>query len=136
MPSRRQVHPTANNGSAKVMGRQARDRPPKGVIDRLKRLFEKGSGIIRRQKATKIQNFAVIILLYRYGLRPSLAFQATSNCGIAPGAAIAPPLRLLGLDLPPGSYPNYLDNRIHLRSKCSKNVSNLMNSKIPGQWLQ
>ncbi|MFM6170833.1 MAG: hypothetical protein ACKPB4_01560 [Sphaerospermopsis kisseleviana] len=27
MPSYRQVHPTANNGSAEVMGRQARDRP-------------------------------------------------------------------------------------------------------------
>jgi hypothetical protein len=87
------------------MGRQARDRPPKGVIDRLKRLFEKGSGIIRRQKATKIQNFAVIILLYRYGLRPSLAFQTISNCGIAPGAAIAPPLLLLGLGLLPRLSP-------------------------------
>jgi hypothetical protein len=33
----------ADQGSADVMGRQARDRPPKGVMDRLKRLFEKGS---------------------------------------------------------------------------------------------
>ncbi len=35
MPSRRQVYtPMADQGSAEVMGRQARDRPPKGVIDR------------------------------------------------------------------------------------------------------
>ena len=56
MPSRRQVHPAADQGSADVMGRQARDRPPKGVMDRL-------------------------------------------HWDIAPGAAIAPPLRLLGLGI-------------------------------------
>ncbi len=52
----------ADQGSAEVMGSQARDRPPKGGID-----------------------------------RPS--------CEIARAAAIAPPLRLLGLGLPPGIRP-------------------------------
>ncbi|XGB41593.1 MAG: hypothetical protein LVS60_15200 [Nodosilinea sp. LVE1205-7] len=34
-PSRRQVHaPMADQGSPDAMGRQACDRPPKGVIDR------------------------------------------------------------------------------------------------------
>ena len=33
IPLRRQVHPMADQGSAEVMGRQVRDRPPKGVID-------------------------------------------------------------------------------------------------------
>ncbi|XGB42139.1 MAG: hypothetical protein LVS60_18575 [Nodosilinea sp. LVE1205-7] len=51
-----------DQGSADVMGRQARDRPPKGVIDR-------------------------------------------PHCGIAPGAAIPLPLRLLGLGLLPGLGP-------------------------------
>ena len=61
-PSYRQVHPTANNGSAEVMGRQARDRPPNRVMDCL-------------------------------------------NWDIALGAAIAPPLLLLGLGLLPGLSP-------------------------------
>ena len=63
MPSRRQVYtPMADQGSPDAMGRQARDRPPKGVIDRL-------------------------------------------NWDIALGAAIAPPLLLLGLGLLPGLSP-------------------------------
>jgi len=63
MPSRRQVHaPMADQDSPDAMGRQARDRPPNGIMERL-------------------------------------------NWDIAPGAAISPPLRLLGLGLPPGSYP-------------------------------
>ena len=36
-------------------------------------------GIIRRQGAAKILNFVVIILLHRYSLRLSLAFQTTSK---------------------------------------------------------
>jgi hypothetical protein len=44
-----------------------------------KRLFEKGSAIVRRQGATKIRNFALIILLHRYSLRLSLAFQTISK---------------------------------------------------------
>ena len=52
----------ANNGSAKVMGRQARDRPPNGGMDRF-------------------------------------------NWDIALGAAIAPPLLLLGLGLLPRLSP-------------------------------
>ena len=62
MPSCRRVHPAADQGCAEVMGRQARDRPPKGVMDR-------------------------------------------PNGDIARATEIAPPLRLLGLGLPPGSYP-------------------------------
>ena len=63
MPSRRQIHaPMADNGSPDAMGRQARDRPPKGVMD-------------------------------------------CPNGDIALGAAIAPPLLLLGLGLLPGLNP-------------------------------
>ena len=66
MPAGRQVHaPMTDQGSPDVMGRQVRDRPPKGVMD-------------------------------------------CPNGEIAPGAAISPPLRHLGLGLPPGSYPTAL----------------------------
>jgi len=47
------------------------------------RLFEKDSGIFRRQGAAKTLNFAVIILLHGYSLRLSLAFQTTSVDAIA-----------------------------------------------------
>ncbi len=36
-------------------------------------------GIVRCHRVTKILNFAVIILLHRYSLRLSLAFQTTSK---------------------------------------------------------
>jgi hypothetical protein len=39
----------ADQGSPDVMGRQASDRPPKGVMDRLKRLFEKNIKIYGNQ---------------------------------------------------------------------------------------
>ncbi len=49
MPSRRQVHaPMADQGSAEVMGRQARDRPPKGVIDCLNGDIALGAAIAPR----------------------------------------------------------------------------------------
>ena len=54
MPSYRQVHPTANNGSAEVMGRQARDRPPNGGIDRLNCGIALGAAIAHSWHPTKL----------------------------------------------------------------------------------
>jgi hypothetical protein len=50
------------------------------VIDQLRGCLKRaGPGIVRRQETAKILSFLAIILLHRYSLRLSLAFQTTSQ---------------------------------------------------------